>query len=191
MKTLSFHAAAVCATTALMLATALPNVAFAQASGAAAASMAPAGSAALSPVDQKFVDVATQSDATEIATAKLAMKQSQDKDVKAFARRMQMDHMKLSMALKAAAPHDVMLPKDNVDPAVMDALKGLKGKEFDDAYIKQVGVAGHQKAVMAFQDEVGNGTNMALKHGASMGLPKIEGHLRMAQALAKKKGVTE
>ncbi|MGI4985674.1 MAG: DUF4142 domain-containing protein [Janthinobacterium lividum] len=187
MTKLSFHAAAVCATTALMLTTALPNVAFAQASDAAAS----ASSATLSAVDQKFVDVATQSDATEIATAKLAMKQSQDKDVKAFARHMEMDHMKLSMALKAAAPHDVMLPKDNVDPTVMDALKGLKGKEFDMVYIKQVGVVGHQKAVMAFQDEVSNGTNMSLKKGATKGLPKIQEHLRMAQALAKKKGVTE
>ncbi|MGI4855743.1 MAG: DUF4142 domain-containing protein [Janthinobacterium lividum] len=188
MKTLSFRssAAAVCATTALLLTPVLPNVAFAQASDAAAS----ATPAALSAVDQKFIDVATQSDATEIATAKLAMAQSQDKDVKAFARHMRMDHMKLSMALKAAAPHDVMLPKDNVDPAVMDALKGLKGKEFDEVYIKQVGVAGHKKAVMAFQDEVSNGTNMALKNGARKGLPTIEGHLRMAQALAKKKGVT-
>lgn len=182
-------ATAMCAA-ALLLTSALPNAAFAQASGAmASGAMAPAS--ALSAADQKFVDVATQSDATEIATAKMAMTQSQDKDVKSFARHMRMDHMKLSMALKVSAPHDVTLPKDNADPAVLDSLKGLKGKEFDEAYIKQVGVAGHQKAVAAFQDEVSNGTNPALKKAASKGLPTIEGHLRMGQALAKKKGVTE
>ncbi|MCY0389045.1 DUF4142 domain-containing protein [Robbsia sp. Bb-Pol-6] len=187
MKTLSFRssAAVACASAALLLTPALSSVAFAQASGASASG------ATLSAVDQKFVDVATQSDATEIATAKLAMAQSQDKDVKMFARHMRVDHMKLSMGLKSAAPHDVTLPKDNVDPAVMDALKGLKGKAFDDAYIKQVGVAGHQKAVMAFQDEVANGTNADLKKAASKSLPVIEGHLRMGQALAKKKGVSE
>lgn len=192
--TLRSSATAMCAA-ALLLTSALPNAAFAQASSAmasgATASGAMAPASALSATDQKFVDVATQSDATEIATAKMAMTQSQDKDVKSFARHMRMDHMKLSMALKASAPHDVTLPKDNADPAVLDSLKGLKGKEFDQAYIKQVGVAGHQKAVAAFQDEASNGTNPALKKAASKALPTIEGHLRMGQALAKKKGVTE
>jgi predicted outer membrane protein len=48
---------------------------------------------------------------------------------------MAMDHTKLTVQLKAA-PHGVIVPKDNSDTAVLDSLKGLKGAEFDKAYIE-------------------------------------------------------
>jgi putative membrane protein len=140
--------------------------------------------------DKAFVQAASMSSSTEIDASKLVMKNSQDKDVKSFARHMAMDHTKLTVALKAAAPHGVAVPKDNSDTAVLDSLKGLKGKEFDDAYIRTVGVEGHTKAVAAFQDEVNSGQNADLKKAAQKGLPTIQEHLQMAQALAAKKGVS-
>nr|WP_091909242.1 DUF4142 domain-containing protein [Chitinasiproducens palmae] len=149
------------------------------------------GSPSLSAVDQKFVEVATQSSSTEIDTAKLALKQSSDKDVKSFARHMIVDHTKLTVQLKAAAPKGVKVPKDNTDPAVIQALQGLKGKAFDEAYIKQVGIEGHQKAVAAFREEANTGNNADLKKAAQKALPTIEGHLKMAQDLAAKKGVAQ
>ncbi|SAL29947.1 membrane protein [Caballeronia turbans] len=143
----------------------------------------------LSPVDKAFVQAASESSSTEIDTAKLATKQSQDKDVKDFAHQMMIDHTKLTVQLKMAAPHGVVVPKDNSDPAVLDALKPLKGKAFDAAYIKTVGVEGHQKAVAAFQKEAQEGQNADLKKAAAKALPTIQHHLEMAQALAAKKGV--
>lgn len=143
----------------------------------------------LSPVDKAFVQAASESSSTEIDTAKLATKQSQDKDVKEFAHRMMVDHTKLTVQLKMAAPRGVAVPKDNSDPAVLDALKPLKGKAFDAAYIKTVGVDGHQKAVAAFQKEAQEGQNSELKKAATKALPTIQHHLEMARALAAKKGV--
>ncbi|GJH12829.1 DUF4142 domain-containing protein [Caballeronia novacaledonica] len=143
----------------------------------------------LSPVDKAFVQAASESSSTEIDTAKLATKQSQDEDVKDFAHHMMVDHTKLTVQLKMAAPHGVTVPKDNSDPAVLDALKPLKGKAFDVAYIKTVGVEGHQKAVAAFQKEAQEGQNADLKKAAAKALPTIQHHLEMAQALAAKKGV--
>jgi predicted outer membrane protein len=143
----------------------------------------------LSLVDKAFVQAASESSSTEIDTAKLATKQSQDKDVKDFAHQMMIDHTKLTVQLKMAAPHGVVVPKDNSDPAVLDALKPLKGKAFDAAYIKTVGVEGHQKAVAAFQKEAQEGQNADLKKAAAKALPTIQHHLEMAQALAAKKGV--
>jgi putative membrane protein len=140
--------------------------------------------------DKAFVQAASMSSSTEIDAAKLAMKTSQDKDVKSFAEHMAMDHTKLTLALKAAAPHGIAVPKDNSDGAVLDSLKGLKGKEFDDAYIRTVGLEGHTKAVAAFEDEVNNGQNPDLKKAAQKGLPTIQEHLKMAQSLAVKKGVS-
>ncbi|WP_250534049.1 DUF4142 domain-containing protein [Caballeronia sp. AZ10_KS36] len=139
--------------------------------------------------DKEFVQAASKSSSTEIDASKLATKQSQDKDVKNFAHHMMVDHTKLTMQLKMAAPHGIAVPKDNSDTAVLDSLKGLKGKEFDTAYIQKVGVQGHQEAVEAFRKEAEGGQNADLKKAAQKALPTIEQHLKMAQDLAAKKGV--
>ena len=140
--------------------------------------------------DKAFVQAASMSSSTEIDASKLAMKNSQDKDVKSFARHMAMDHTKLTVSLKMAAPHGVAVPKDNSDTEVLDSLRGLKGKAFDDAYIQKVGLEGHTKAVAAFKDEINNGQNADLKEAAQKALPTIQEHLQMAQTLATKKGVS-
>jgi putative membrane protein len=139
--------------------------------------------------DKEFVQAASMSSSTEIDASKLAEKQSSDKDVKSFAHHMMMDHTKLTVQLKMAAPHGVTVPKDNSDTAVLDSLKGLHGTEFDQAYIKQVGVEGHQKAVEAFTKESEGGQNASLKKAAQKALPTIQEHLKMAEALAAKKSV--
>ena len=152
--------------------------------------------------DKEFVQAASMSSSTEIDASKLAAKQSQDADVKSFAHHMEMDHTKLAISLKMAAPHGVAVPKDmaaphgvavpkdNSDMAVLDALSGLHGKAFDTAYIKQVGLDGHEKAVAAFQTEADGGQNADLKKAAQKALPTIKQHLKMAQQLAAKKGIT-
>jgi predicted outer membrane protein len=143
----------------------------------------------LPQVDKDFVQAASMSSSTEIDASKLATKNSSDKDVKSFAHHMMIDHTKLTLELKMAAPHGVTVPKDNSDTAVLDSLKGLKGKEFDTAYIQKVGLEGHQKAVEAFQKEAQDGQNADLKKAAQKALPTIQQHLKMAQDLAAKKGV--
>lgn len=70
-----------------------------------------------------------------------------------------------------AAPHGVTVPKDHSDPSVLDSLKPLHGKQFDAAYIKHVGVQGHQKAVQVFRKEAQEGQNAKLKQAAQKELP--------------------
>ncbi|KDR30803.1 hypothetical protein BG57_14420 [Caballeronia grimmiae] len=43
---------------------------------------------------------------------------------------MMVDHTKLMVQLRMAAPHGVKVPKDNSYHAVLDALRPLKGKAF-------------------------------------------------------------
>jgi putative membrane protein len=143
----------------------------------------------LPPTDKAFVQAASSAGSTEIDAAKLAMKHSQDQDVKNFAHHMMIDHAKLAMQLKMAAPSGVSVPKDNSDPSVLASLDALNGKAFDTAYIGKLGVQGHQEAVQAFRKEAQDGQNAKLKEAAQKALPTIEEHLRMAQALAAKKGV--
>lgn len=141
--------------------------------------------------DRDFVQAASMSSSTEIDAAKLAQTNTEDKDVKSFAHRMMLDHTKLTVQLKAAAPHGVEVPKDNSDTAVLDALKPLKNKEFDETYIAKIGLKGHEDAVAAFKKEIADGQNADLKKLAQKGLPEIEHHYQLAQALAKKKGVQQ
>ncbi len=108
----------------------------------------------LAQADKDFVQAASMSSSTEIDAAKLAQKNSEDKDVKSFAHHMMLDHTKLTVQLKLAAPHGVTVPKDNSDTSVLDSLKGLKGKAFDNAYIQKIGLEGHKQAIAAFQKEI-------------------------------------
>lgn len=143
----------------------------------------------LSDVDKAFVQAASSSSSTEIDASKLAMTQSSDKDVIAFARHMMLDHTKLTVQLKMAAPKGVAVPKDNSDTSVLDSLKPLKDKDFDKAYISKVGLEGHKQAVEAFQKEISDGQNADLKKAAQKALPTIQKHYQMAKDLAKQKGV--
>lgn len=141
--------------------------------------------------DRAFVQAASMSSSTEIDAAKLAQKNSNDKNVKSFAHHMMLDHTKLTVELKAAAPHGVQVPKDNSDTSVLDELKPLKGKEFDDTYVAKIGLKGHEDAIAAFKKEISDGQNADLKKLAQKGLPVIEHHYAMAQQLAKKAGVQQ
>ena len=162
--------------------------------GVAEAQTQAASTTAANPLpepDRDFVQAASMSSSTEIDAGKLAQKNSSDKDVKSFAHHMMLDHTKLTVELNAKAPHGVEVPKDNSDTSVLDELKPLKGKEFDDAYIAKIGLKGHQDAVAAFKKEISDGQNADLKKLAQKGLPVIEHHYALAQQLAKKKGVKE
>jgi putative membrane protein len=66
----------------------------------------------------------------------------------------------------------------------------LHGADFDKAYIAQVAVDGHRKAVAIFSTESKGGNNAQLKNVAARALPIIKHHYAMAQQLAKLKGVT-
>lgn len=145
----------------------------------------------LAQVDKDFVQAASMSSSTEIDASKLATSNSSDKDVKSFAHHMMLDHTKLTVQLKMAAPHGVAVPKDNSDTAVLDSLKPLKGADFDKAYIAKVGLEGHQQAIAAFEKEASDGQNADLKKAAQKALPTIKEHYQMAQQLASKKGVAQ
>ncbi|MFM0624610.1 DUF4142 domain-containing protein [Paraburkholderia xenovorans] len=170
------------AISSLLYVVSLPAIAQTQAASTTAAN-------ALAQADKDFVQAASMSSSTEIDSAKLASSNSNDKDVKSFAHHMMLDHTKLTVQLKMAAPHGVEVPKDNSDTTILDALKPLKEKEFDRAYIQKVGLEGHKQAIAAFEKEIADGHDAKLKEAAQKALPTIKEHYKMAQDLATKKGV--
>ncbi|WP_254073884.1 DUF4142 domain-containing protein [Burkholderia sp. S171] len=146
--------------------------------------------AKLSPADQQFVQDAGTAGATEIAASKLALTNSSDADVKSFAQRMIADHTRLARNLDVVAKRQGITAAASADASVTGSLESLHGKDFDKAYIVQVAVGGHRKAVAVFSTESKDGNNAPLKNVAAKALPIIKHHYAMAQQLAKLKGVT-
>jgi putative membrane protein len=151
------------------------NAVHAQASDAPA-SDAPVSGSKLSPADQQFVQTASQSDATEIAASKVALKNSQDPHVRKFAQQMITDHTKLAHGMAALVSKKGFSTTPTADSA-------LVGK-FDQAYVEQVGVEAHQRAVDLFTQQSQSGTDPQLKAAAAHALPTIKHHLEMAEQLA-------
>ncbi|HYS68488.1 MAG TPA: DUF4142 domain-containing protein [Paraburkholderia sp.] len=170
-------------TVALGLGAASVGAVYAQASDAPA-SDAPAGGTMLSPADQQFMQNAGQADATEIAASKMALKNSSDPKVKQFAQQMIAEHTKLSRSMAALASKKRLAATSSADSALVGKLQTLKGKEFDQAYVEQIGLEAHQRAVDLFEQESRSGTDAQLKAAAAHALPIIKHHLAMAQQLA-------
>jgi putative membrane protein len=170
-------------TVALGLNAACICAAYAQASDAPA-SDAPVSGTKLSPADQQFVLDASKADATEIAASKIALKNSSDPHVRHFAQQMIADHTKLSHGMATLVAKKGFKPTPAADSALVGKLQSLKGKEFDQAYVEQIGVEAHQRAVDLFQQESQNGADAQLKAAAAHALPTIKHHLAMAQQLA-------
>lgn len=138
----------------------------------------------LSPGDTQFVQDASQAGATEIAASKLALTNSSNPQVRKFAQQMIADHAKLARSLDVVATEKGLGPSPGADSALVGKLQGLKGDDFDKAYIDEVAVGGHQKAVELFQKESESGMDPQLKGAATHALPTIRHHLAMAQQLA-------
>ncbi|WP_025597496.1 DUF4142 domain-containing protein [Burkholderia sp. WSM2230] len=168
---------------ALGLGVASAGAVHAQASDAPA-SAAPAGGTSLSPADQQFIQDASQSDATEIAASKIALKNSRDPRVKKFAQQMITDHTRLSRSMAALTAKKRLPAVPAADSALVGKLQTLKGQQFDEAYVEQIGVEAHQRAVDLFQQQSQSGTDSQLKAAAARALPIIQHHLEMAKQLA-------
>ncbi|CAH2802484.1 MAG: hypothetical protein CPDRYMAC_5466 [uncultured Paraburkholderia sp.] len=151
----------------------------------APASDAPVSGTTTSPADQQFVQNASQADATKIAASRVALKNSTDPRVKKFAQQMITDHTKLSRGMAALVKKKGMATSPSADSALVGKLQTLKvkGKEFDEAYVEQVGLEAHQRAVDLFMQESTSGADSQLK-AAGRALPIIKHHLAMAQQLA-------
>ncbi|WP_076784957.1 MULTISPECIES: DUF4142 domain-containing protein [unclassified Burkholderia] len=145
----------------------------------------------LSSADRDFIQAATMSSSTEIDAGKMAHKNTSNPDVRSFARHMIADHMRLTVQLKAVAPHGVEVPKDNSDIALLESLKPLTGSDFDHAYVRKVGLEAHRQAIAAFEKEAKEGENPSLKEAALKALPTLREHYLMSQKLAQKLGVAE
>lgn len=139
------------------------------------------------PAAQELVNRAAQSDAFEIAAAKLAAKNAASKDVKSFAAEMTKAHTASTATIKSAAAK--ASPAITPDPALtsdqqgkLDDLGKLTGADFDNQYISGQ-VDAHEDALSLLNDYAKNGDLASLRDAAAGIAPTVQKHLEKARAL--------
>ena len=133
-----------------------------------------------------FVQAAQGSDQYEIEAAQVALIQSRDPRVRAFAEEMVQDHTATREALRQAvqasgrSPPPLTLNEDG--ERMLGQLQSLGGAAFNAAYARQQ-VLAHQAALVVERGYAAAGEDPGVRRVARSAVPGIQRHLRMAQQL--------
>jgi putative membrane protein len=141
--------------------------------------------------DTEFLKAANQGSVDEIELAKIALKKSDDQDVKNFAQKMVDDHTKLLDDMKKFDAEDGLTVPEYADAATLAEeakLEVLSGKSFDKAYIEKM-VEDHHKVLVDFMAEKKATGYPAFRDAVEQGSQTVRDHLEMANKLAKANGV--
>jgi putative membrane protein len=139
--------------------------------------------------DQKFVDMAAQTDMLEAHLGQMAADQAASQEVKDYANMLVTDHTGDYQQLTALAAKDGLnIPKglDAAHDKMTAPFEKLKGAAFDSRYIHEM-TAGHTEAIGVYTRESADAQNADLKAYASATLPALQKHLDGAKDLAQKK----
>jgi len=139
------------------------------------------------PSTNDFVNKVADSGMFEIRSSELALQMHPDRDTRPLAAKMAKDHSKTRKQLAALVTSgkvNAELPTtlDAHHKRKLDELRGLNGKQFDEAYDKTQ-LKGHEEAVSLFRAYAQNGDNADRRRWAAKTLPHLEHHLAMAEKL--------
>ncbi len=153
-----------------------------------AAMMIPAKAKAADDNDKKFLAMAAQGDVNEIKISELAEGKASNPAVKAFAKRMVMEHKMMSASMKPFADSWGLNAPMDVDAdhqKEWQKLNGLSGKDFDKEYMDAM-VDDHGKALDAFTSEAKDTKDAKFKAAVIKGKTHVAAHKNMAYDLKKK-----
>jgi putative membrane protein len=128
--------------------------------------------------DTMFIKTASMANVAEVQTAQLALKKTQNAEVRQIAQTIITDHSKAEAQLKTlAAKHNVPAPQtpDAKHKAMAAKLATLSGTAFDKAYL-QGQMADHKAAIALFTKEKNTGKWADIRSFAAATLPHIEMH---------------
>ena len=146
----------------------------------------------LSSADRAFITSAAEANLAEIDTAKMIEQKTKDPGVKDFANLMVTDHTRASQNLATVAEMTgVTLPTTPGadDRTQQNELKKLSGAKLTDAYVRDE-LTGHKQVISAFESEIEHGQNDTVKNYASQTLPTLQDHIRIAEDLAGRMGLS-
>lgn len=133
-----------------------------------------------------FVAKAGASDLYEIQSSQLAEQKASTDEVRQFGRMMIEHHgMTTAEVTKAARAAGLNPPPPALEPrqqAMIDELRGLDGKAFDAAYIRQQRMA-HDEALALHSGYARNGDKAELRAAASKAVPIVRRHIERLQSL--------
>lgn len=155
----------------------------------APATPATASTSAMAGGTTGFAAEAARGSMLEVRLADLALRKSNDADVKAFANRMKTDHTAANDKLKSIVGANEQLPTtlSAEQQQQVSSLESKSGKDFDKAYADLM-VQDHQKDVSEFENAQNSAPTQDLRQFASQTLPTLKEHLKLAQQLQSKVG---
>jgi putative membrane protein len=141
--------------------------------------------------DKTFVEDSGKGSLAEVQMGKLALANSQNPEVRAFAKKMVHDHTMLienmkPFAEKMGVPPPTKLARAEQDE--YDRLSGKKGPSFDEDYIKTM-VLDHHKDLADFTKERDTTANPELKATVAKGREVILQHTTMIDGIAHKNNI--
>lgn len=139
----------------------------------------------MNEIDRQFLLDAGQGSVGNMMLGQLALKKSNDSQVKNFANAEIQEQTKVRNDLMKIAPQAGVTLSDRPAPkyqAAMTRLSQLNGKQFDQAYMDEGGVNAHLENAALFQREAAFGQNPGLVSVANQGLPIITQHFNTARA---------
>lgn len=142
----------------------------------------------LNITDRRFLDEAAEANKAEIELGQLAAQKASSDDVKKFGQRMVDDHTKANGQVEQLATEKgIKLPEklSTKDEATKDRLEKLSGKQFDQAYMRNM-VKDHTMDVNVFRREAKTAKDSDVKSFAQNTVTTLEDHLKSAKQLAPK-----
>ena len=152
---------------------------------AAPASSSPAADAQVPGSAVSFMNSAAVSGMLEEQASRLAEQKSNDFRTRELAKKLAKDHAQANQELaQLAAAKDVALPKqlDQEHAAKLQSLQSAAPDQFDSNYAGLL-VAGHNQAVMLFEQEAKAGQDPDVQAFAQRQLPKLRAHLEQMHEL--------
>ncbi len=143
------------------------------------------------PTDAQIAAIVVAANKVDIDAGKLAQSKASKNEVKEFAKQMVADHTNSNKQATALAKKLKVVPQESATSkslketglAMAKKLKGLKGAEFDKAYVDNE-VAYHQKVLETIDNTLmPNAQNPELKELLAKTRPAIEGHLQHARSM--------
>jgi len=141
--------------------------------------------------DPQIAAIVVTANSVDIDAGKLAKSMTKNKDVKKFAQQMVTDHTAVNKSATDLAKKLKVTPEENDTSRALKSggdqnvanLKGLKGKDFDKAYVDHE-VAYHEQVIEALDKTLIPGaTNPELKALLEKSRPAFEAHLEHAKHL--------
>jgi putative membrane protein len=140
----------------------------------------------LARADRKFIQDAAESGMFEVQVAQLAASKATDPNVKSFASKLVEEHTAANNELvQLANSKKVELPAAPPRGKRQDVEKlgKLTGNEFDQRFVREVGIKDHEKNIKKFEKASEKAKDPQLKAWIDKTLPHLREHLAMAQKL--------